>query len=384
MKEIKKIVFIFLIWRAFLFLPLFFGQNIPYRPRYEYTNIFTSTLKYFPVDSPLLNPWANFDGVHYLDIAGNGYKDNGGFFPFFPILIRFVAGVFGSGQAFGSQQFFSALIISNMSFLLSLVLLYKLIKLDYKNDVAFTTVVFLIFFPTSFFFTTVYTESLFLLLSVLIFYLARKKLWLLAGLFGMFLTITRSIGLLILPVLIYEYLKQNKLSKKSLFFILYFLFMIPIGLIAFSYYCNIKWHDPLYFLHAQALFKNGRSAGFIFPLQTVYRYIKIMFTVSPKIYEFWIALLEFGSFWFACFGLFIAWRKKVNLSYVLFSALCFLVPISSGTFTGLPRYIIILFPIFVGIALFTKNKYVKIFYILIGLTLQFVFLMFFSRGYYIA
>lgn len=381
---IKKIVFIFIFWRLFLFLPLFFGKDIPYRLGYEYTNIFTSTLKYSPVDNPLIHPWANFDGVHYLDIAGNGYKDNGGFFPFYPILIRGVSLIFGTGQVFGNQQFFSSLLISNLCFLFALILLYKLISLDHKDKTAFWTVIFLIFFPTSFFFVTAYTESLFLLLTVLVFYFIRKKQWLFASLSGMFLSITRLTGILIIPSLIYEIIKQKKSTKELLFIILYSLFIIPVGLFAFSYYCNLKWHNPLYYIYAQTLFKNGRTTGFVFPLQTAYRYIKILLTVSPRIYEYWIALLEFACFWLAGYLLFVAWRKKVRLSYLLFSIFCFIIPISSGTFSGLPRYIIVLFPMFIGLSLQMTNKYLKILYISIGLILQFVLLMLFSRGYYIA
>lgn len=383
MKEIKIIVFVFIIWRLFLFLPLMTGLKIPYRTGYEYTNIFTSTLKYSPVDSPLLNPLANFDGVHYLDIAGHGYKDNGGFFPLYPILIKTVSVLFGTGQAFGTQQFFSSLIISNLCFLASLVLLYKLIALDYKKDQAFWTIVFLIFFPTSFFFAVSYSESLFLLLTTAGFYFIRKKSWCLAGISGALMAVTRLVGLLILPVLLYENIKKNGLNKKSLISLLYTLLFVPLGLALFSYYCFLKWHDPLYFIHAQTLFKNGRTAGFVFPLQTVYRYIKILLTVSPKIFEYWIALLESASFLWVCFGLIFAWSKKIRPSYLIFSALSFLVPVSSGTFSGLPRYIIVLFPIFVGLS-FIKNKFFRAFYILFGLILQFVLFMYFSRGYYIA
>jgi len=383
----RKIIIIFIIWRFLLFLPLWIGKDIPFRRGYEYVQIFTSTLKYQPVDHPLLYPWANFDGVHYLDIAGNGYKDNGRFFPLYPILIRTVATIFGTGKAFGPQQFFSSLLISNLTFLLALIFLFKLIKLDYKEKTVFWTVIFLMFFPTSFFFITAYTESLFLLLSVLSFYFARKNKWFLASISAMLLSVTRPVGLLIIPSLIYEFIRQKKYLKvvESGVFIFGFLFFIPSGLISFSYFCYLKWHDPLYFFHAQAFLQNGRTvANFVFPLQTVYRYFKILTTVARSQFEWYIALLELVGFAFASFGLFIAWGKKVRGSYLLFSALCFLVPIISGTFSGLPRYVLVLFPVFIGLGLYVKNSFLKISYIIVGIILQFILLMFFSRGYFIA
>ena len=392
----KKVIIIFIVWRFLLFLPLWIGKDIPYRIRYEYTHIFTSTLKYHPVDHPLLYPWANFDGVHYLDIAGNGYKDNGRFFPLYPLLIRGLSALFGTGKAFGVIQFFCALFIGNFAFFLAVIFLYKLLRLDFSEKISFWSIIFLILFPAGFFFATVYTEGLFLLFLVLSFYFARKNKWLLAGIPAMLLSITRPVGLLIIPSLIYEFIKQKKYLKSNLsfcssrfaveasFFIFYFLFFISSGLILFSYFCYLKWHDPLYFFHAQALVKNSRTvAGFIFPLQTVYRYLKILITVSPKIYEWWIALLEFVSFWFAGYLLIVGWLKKIRPSYMIFSTLAFIVPTISGTFSALPRYILVLFPIFVALALI-KNRLVKIIYVIVGVILQFVLLMLFSRGYFIA
>ena len=383
----KKIVIIFIIWRIFLFLPLWAAKNISFRKHYEYAHIFTSTLKYKPVDSPLLYPWANFDGVHYLDIAGNGYKDQGRFFPLYPLFIRGLSALFGTGKAFGVVQFFCALFISNFAFFLAVVFLYKLLRLDFSENISLWSIVFLILFPASFFFATVYSESLFLLFLVLSFYFARKNKWFLASISAMLLSVTRPVGLLLIPSLVYEFIRQKKYLKFDLsfsVFVFYFLFLIPSGLILFSYFCYLKWHDPLFFLHAQALLKNGRTVtGVVFPLRTVYRYLKILITVSPKIYEWWIALLEFVSFWLAGYLLIVGWLKKIRPSYLIFSTLAFLVPTVSGTFSALPRYIIVLFPLFIPLASI-KNRFIKIGLLVIGLFFQLVLLGLFSRGYFIA
>lgn len=382
--EIGNLLFILILWRLLLFLPLFFGKNIPYRPKYEYTQIFCSTPEYQPVNSPLLFPWANFDGVHYLDIAGNGYKDNGRFFPILPLLIRGIATFFGTGAAFGAVQFFSGLFLTNISFFLAIIFLYKLLRLDFSKEVSFWTIIFLIAFPTSFFFGAIYSESVFLLLLVLSFYNARKQHFFLASLMALLLSITRPIGLLIIPALLYELYLQKKSIKNYLLPITCYLLLIPTGLIFYSLYSYFKWHDPLFFLHAQAMLQNGRTVtGFIFPLQTVWRYIKILMTVSRRQFEWYIALLELGSFLFAGCLLLASWFKKIRPSYLIFSILAFLVPVVSGTFSGLPRYVLVLFPIFIALAQI-KNKWLKIGYIALGLILQFVLLLFFSRGFFIA
>jgi hypothetical protein len=60
-----------------------------------------------------------------------------------------------------------------------------------------------------------------------------------------------------------------------------------------------------------------------------------------------------------------------------------LIPASSGTFSGLPRYILPLFPIFLSLALIT-SKPLKVAYCVIGIILLFLCFMYFSKGYFIA
>lgn len=379
-KKIQFISIIFIIWRLFLFIPLYVGEKIlPYRSGYTYTNIWYFIKPYWPISSPLLFPWANFDGVHYLAIAGNGYTNNGRFFPLYPLLIRTVSWVFGDGHLFGPVYFLSGFIIVNGFFLLSLIMLYSLIRLDYSEKIARWSIVFLLIFPASFFFVSLYTESLFLFLTVSAFYCARKKQWILVGICGLLLTLTRFVGICIFPVLLYEFFKYDKRR----FRILPLLF-IPFGTLGYGWYNTIKWGDFLYFLKAHTQLGNSRSATSIVLIpQTMIRYARILITLPLSQHEWQIALFEFCSLLFALAFLYIAWRKRVRLSYVIFAFLCFCVPAFSGTFSGLPRYIIIMFPLFIGLSL-TKNSVVKIFYCIITILLLFILLMLFSRGYFIA
>ena len=62
---------------------------------------------------------------------------------------------------------------------------------------ALWTVVFLSVFPTAFFFQAIYSESLFLLLSVACFLAARRGRWALAGAAGFLASLTRNTGLLL-------------------------------------------------------------------------------------------------------------------------------------------------------------------------------------------
>lgn len=383
----KKIILIFVIWRLLLFIPLFFGNLfLSYRIGFSYTSIAHFTQAPNPVFHFLLSPWGNFDGVYYLLIAANGYTSNAGFFPLFPLLIHLLLFPLNI-QAFDIVQILTGLFLSNIFFLAAMLVFYKLISLDYKSGVAMQSIIFLLIFPTSFFFASIYSESSFLLLTLLSFYFARKQKWLLAGLCGGLLSATRIVGIAIFPVLLYEYYIQNKdlilINKKTLLNILS-IFISPLGLIAYMVYNNAKWGSYFYFVEAQGKFFNDRSvSSIVFFPQTIFRYLKIFTSVSPAQYEWWIALLEFSTFVFAITLLYVAFKKKVRFSYILFALLCFIVPISTGTFTGLPRYIAPLFPMFIAIALI-KNCWIKVLYTVTSSVLLFILLILFSRGYFVS
>lgn len=374
----KKIIAVFLVWRFLLFIPIYFSSIfISYRLGYDYTNIWKFTHSYFPVSSPFLFPWANFDGVHYLSIAANGYSNDQGFFPLFPLLIKFFSIFLGGKKAFDLGYFTSAFLTSNISFVLALIIFYKLILIDFSRKIAWKSIMFLLVFPTSFFFASIYTESLFLLLTLLSFYFARKKKWFLASLFGMFCAATRLVGIVILPALVLEFIRaEKKISAKALS-----LLIVPLGIISYAFY-NWRAGSPFAFIAAHEKINSTRSLSPVFFPQTVFRYLKILVT-TPHNYEWGIALLELSSFAFASLMLYIAYKKKVRVSYILFSVLAFIIPVSSGTFSGLPRYILILFPIFLALAL-TKNKLAQILYLAISVIILTVLLAAFSRGYFVA
>ena len=378
---IKRIVLLFIVWRIFLFIPLIVSEAflLP-RKSYEYTLLTYFLEKSSILYNFLLYPFANFDAVFYLLIAAKEYTVNAGFFPLFPLTIRIATLPFNV-IPFDAIQYFFAVLLVSVYFLAAIIVFYKLIRLDYKENVAIWSIVFLLIFPTSFFYAAIYSESLFLLLSLLAFYFARKKKWFWAGITGGLLSATRIVGIAMWPALIYEYFKEsrNKPTIKALP-----LLLVPLGLLGYMFYNFQKWGNPFYFIQAQGNFANNRSVDSIvlFP-QTVFRYIKILLSVKPNIYEWWVAFFELSFFIFALSLLYIAWKKKIRFSYIFFGLLCFIIPVSSGTFSGLPRYIAVIFLIFITLALI-KSRLFKIIYSAISVILLFIFFMLFSKGYFIS
>jgi len=394
-KDAFLLLFLFFFWRIFLFIPLFVGDFIlKFHKGYEYVHLWKFVQPYFPVNSVLLYPWANFDGIHYLMIASQGYSNNLGFMPLFPIALNLVANLFGGGETFSIVYFLTGFFLANIFFLISLFIFFKLLRLDYSKSKTLQTIIFLVIFPTSFFFGAIYSESMFLLLTLLSFYFARKGQWFFAGIVGFFLPITRIVGIFILPALIVEFFQQENILKKwkKLAYIERIkiikksipIFFIPLSIVFYSIYNYLQKGDYLYFLHAHGNVGNSRTVdGLVFIPQTVYRYFKILISVPTVQAEWWVSLLEITVFLLVIWLLILAFKYKVRLSYLVFAALCFLLPVSSGTFSGLPRYALILFPIFIAITLAT-NKTRKILHVVFSILLLFILLMFFSKGCFIA
>src|SRR3989344_2560786 len=167
--EIFKILLVFLTWRFIFIISLVFAISfIPlgFKDRFLGGGLMNYNL------APEIFSWANFDGEHYLSIAIFGYKGlEQAFFPIFPILIALLSGLTET-DLFSQllSKTLAALFISNLSFFLSLIVLWKLIKIDYSQKISFLTIILIAVFPASFYFGAVYNESLFLLLSTLAFY----------------------------------------------------------------------------------------------------------------------------------------------------------------------------------------------------------------------
>lgn len=378
-----NLVVIFIIWRLILFTPLIIGVYLILpNVTSDFTYIYNPLASPPSFNSIFLFPWANFDGVHYLNIAQYGYINQARFFPLLPLVINILSTPFLSIINSPVTHFFTGFLFVNLVFILSLWIFKKLIELDFSKEIAKKSVYYLLIFPTSFFFVSIYSEGLFLLLVTLSFYFVRKRKWFFSASCATLLMATRFVGIAILPALLYEYFtleKSPRTNKKLVLFMI-----MPLGLMLYSLFNYYKWHNFFYFIQSQGELGNNRTVGgiILFP-QTVFRYLKILTTVPLGSYDWMIALLEVTSFLFASFLLYFAWKRKVRMSYLIFAAVNFAITISTGTFSALPRYILTIFPIFIALALI-KVKFFKLTYITVSSILLFILLMLFSRGYFVA
>lgn len=418
----KRILQLFVAWRLLLFVPVFLATLfLPFRENSLYTTLWQYTEKYPIVEHELVYPWSNFDGVHYLAIASKWYTDEGRFLPLFPIAVGIVAAplsLIWPIVPYGPGTFWAGIFVSTVATILALFFTAKLLHLDYKTKTVELSLFLLFFFPLAFFLACIYSEGLFLLLSVLALYFARQKKWFFASITAMFLSVTRLSGILIIFPLLWEYyeleIKQTKkasffqqlvnyivpkkISKKSWkkYLSLLWFALIPTLLLLYGWFNYLKWGDFLYFVNAHGMLGNSREvSGLVFPLVTVYRYVKIFLTVSATQYEFWIALLEFGALVYATVNIFLVWKMKLRTSYLIFCVAMVSLPLLSGTLSGFPRYILPIFPFFLAQGLWFEklqksnrtmklSKRIFISLIIFSVLLQTLLLALFARGYYVS
>lgn len=376
-KDFYFLLKLFVGWRLLLFLFLFLALRFV-----TLQNDFLGGRMVNYLENPWLWAWVNFDGEHYLAIAREGYRPlTYFFFPFYPLLSRFFAELFNKNIF---SYVFSGLFISHVATLLSIVGLWKLLRIDYKEDISKKAIFLLLLFPTSFYLVSYYTESTFLALVIWSFYFARRGNYLLAGALGGISTATRIVGLALIPALVLEAWKGGKknIFQKTVGFLL-----VPAGLFIYMYFLKIKTGDPFEFLNTISIFGEQRSSELILLPQVFYRYLfKILpnlnYSSFPTVFTTVLEIATATVF----FALAIISFVKIRLSYAVYFLIAYLIPTFSGSFSSFPRYAIILFPAFIlgAILVDSRPKILQgLIYSILLISLA-ISCMFFVRGYWIS
>jgi hypothetical protein len=343
---------------------------------YDPTGV-TRPFGYLP--NAALGAFARWDSFWYLTIAKHGYahvRERMAFYPLYPGLIHVLAWVTRSDVIAG-------VLISLAAFAVGLTLLHRLVSLDFGPEVATATVLLVAFCPMSFFLSAIYTEPLFLALSVGSIYAARRERWWLCGLLGLLAATSRNGGIvLILPAaVIYLYgprtastaastrwagargwrrlLPRYRLRLNALW-----LLLIPAGLGAYLAYLWITYNEPLAPFSVETVWYRHTTL----PWTTIWHGAVqawhglrqlIQGPVAPDRVPAYAqsvisdALQDVYLFLFLILGVVglvaVAWR--LGAAYALYTlallTLALADPVSLQPLASLPRYELIIFPLFI-------------------------------------
>ena len=356
-----------------LFISVFIEKIILYQGFFAYPE----TLKNHGLPK-FIYSLSNFDGVYYLKIAKDGYQQfEQAFFPLYPLLIRIIT-------FFTKNYLISGLLISNLCFIFAVFLFKK--YLEKINQYSLWVLIFLFLFPTSFFFITVYTESLFFVFLVLFFYFFSQKKYFLATIAGFFASLTRINGILLIIPFFLVFFQKIK-NKKIDFSLLFYSLIIIFGLFSYMLYLLKTTGDPFLFFNSQKVFGANRSTNLILLPQVYFRYLKIFFTASFN-FQYFIAVIEFFIFNLVflvlVFDLFYVLKKRNQnlLALNLFSLANLILPTLTGTFSSITRYSLLSLSFFLFLSKI-KSKVVKITLGFLFLILHLILFGFYLQGYFI-
>ena len=326
----------------------------------------------------MLAPFARWDSAWYITVAEHWYghvRERMPFFPLYPALMHVLGWVTRSDLIAG-------VLISLVSMAAALVLLQRLVRLDFDEEVATTTVLLIAFCPVSFFLSAVYTESLFLALSVGTIYAARRERWLLCGVLGFLAAISRNggIALLVPTAIIYFYgprsapltrwgrrelrgpkrlLPRHRLRRSALW-----LLLIPAGLASYLVYLWISYGDPLAPFRAESIWYRHSTL----PWTTIWHgarqawngvvqlfqgpggpaqvpdYAQSVISAALQDVYLWLFLVLGVAGLFA-----VCW--SMGAAYGLYTLVLLVLalsdPVSLQPLASLPRYELIIFPLFI-------------------------------------
>jgi mannosyltransferase PIG-V len=314
--------------------------------------------------SPFWDAFARHDSGWYLDIARRGYdatdavaggRSNIAFAPVYPLLMRYVGRLFGRSPGY---TYLAGVLVSWLSFAAAMVALFYLASLDLPRRRARRAVLLTAIFPFAFFYGAVYSESTFLLFTLLSFYGFRTGRWALGGVSGAIAGATRVTGILMWPALAWTAWRALRAAgdrppaRRDLIGAAVALIVATLGFAAYCLYVYRETGNPL--LWAAALTRWGAGyhpggAPWSAPLA-----LAGALATHPYVFLTSGPMAVYDTLYGVTALLFVAatpriWRR-FGAAYGLFVALNLYVPLSSGAFEGLGRYCSVLFPGFIWLA----------------------------------
>lgn len=294
--------------------------------------------------------FAAWDSGWYWDIATRGYyfrtdgQSSIAFFPLYPMLMRAAAAPFGGGPA---ATWIAGIVIASTANILALIQIHRFSEqLFGSRQIARRTVVYIAVFPWSFFMGRVYSESVFLLTTVLALRGAHDRRWWSAGAWGALATLTRPNGILIaLPLALFAL--RGVTSLRGLAARATALTPIPLAFLGFCFYVYGITGDPLAWLAAQSHW--GYSIGHP-PWQQIQRVLATFIEHGTYDYFFTSDIAVFEMLQAVTALVFLMATpmvfRRLGTAMGVYVLVSLLVPLSGNTLEGIGRYTSVLFPVF--------------------------------------
>lgn len=307
-----------------------------------------------------LDIWTKTDSQHYLAIAEDWYLSQGEldrlvqlvFLPGYPLLMRFF-------QSFMGDYLHGGMLASALCFAGGGSILYCLARLDGDHQRALRAVKYTCLLPGAFFFAAPMSESLFFLLSVSCVYCGRKNRFALAGLLGGLAAFTRSLGLTLLAPVCFDFIQHlltpgQKPAGKTVLRGLSIL-LIPLGFLAYCAICKDVSGEWFKFMEYQSEHWH-QSIGLFFntaAYQMEYAIARYEELNYASFIGLWIPNL-FCSF--LCLTVMALSVRRQHAGHTAYFIGYFVIAIGATWLLSAPRYLLVLFPVSIGLADLTEKR----------------------------
>jgi Gpi18-like mannosyltransferase len=311
----------------------------PVNIRLMRSNAFTETLS-SPNHSArylLLNTWSRFDTLWYLHIARYGYDRPAAivFYPLYPLLIKQCGTFLGSDLA-------SALFISTVAAFFVFWGFQKLLLLDFSYDQVQRSLLICAMWPASFIYFAGYAESLLLAFILWSLYAARRDRWWLATLLAFLAGTTKATGLLVcIPLAVFAW-RSRTIKASSII-------LAPLGTVAFLF-----WMQHRGLGSPTAAYLQDWHTKMSFPWTTLWNGVQAFIHYHNLL----LGLNLFFLLLFCC----VVVINYTELAYTLFgisAILLFLIKQTDPLLQSTIRYLLIIFPVYVGLGRWFESPRLK-------------------------
>lgn len=349
-RELVNVVGLFLVGRGLLALLVLFGSALT-RTTTARDPAF-GTWQAFP-DSRFWDTWVRWDSGWFMKVVEEGYAPTGdrsadirktAFFPLYPYATRALAGL-------TRNHWVAGLLVSNLSLLGALFFLGRIAReVGMDADGARRTQLYLLAFPASFFLSSYYSEGLFLLLTTAGMWFYLRRWFLPAGIAGALACSTRHVGLALFVAcavgLIFSW-KGLKRPRAGAFWIL----LMPLGTAAFAGLLYLRMGEPLAFLASHSLWSRESMT----PYQTLAKAFSRIDWSLPRDMVNTIRAMDWLSVLpFLVLPAFLI--RRTDPALPVFAWLMVLVPLTSGSVQSLMRCESVIFPAFLVLAEWGRNR----------------------------
>jgi len=341
-----EVLAVFLITRAGLVLVALLAQAvIPASPSYPLPGAAERGWHFTPVY--LVDVWARWDSGWYFDLIVNGYvapadlrttQSNLAFFPLYPYTVRALTALVPAAVHGPGAVVLLGALVSNAFLLGGLALLRAWVaRLTGDPAVARRTVLYLLLFPTGFFFSAFYTESTFLFFAAAALYAAQRRAWGWAGVAGALLTLTRPLGLLMAVPLLWQYAEAARWQWRNVRPAVAWFLLLPAAFAVFSLWLYALTGDPLAAVHTQQAWARGLST----PWEALF---------NPNVVYPWVTPLEQALTVVFVGAALLALRQRALVGLGLWALLLIAPPLFTGQLSSSARYSAVVVPVFVVLA----------------------------------